>query len=568
MAPTADEGYGSGPWDPFWEYVFGDDGKGTSSTASTTAAANKRKTQQKSDEGFLEYLFPTGDQSSSKSKSNEKDTGVFGRSFEDDRNPNSSSRSIGFSRSRSNPDEDSILAFLDQPYEISEKEYKRQEKRKQQRQQAQQKQSQKQSSRRGSLSRKNSGKSKGDDESWISTLSSFSGSFDEPESKMSRIFLPAKKKKKKRFGLARWRSSQGARRSKQMSDESWMFSQRRAEEQAKRSGKDQRDEDDFDIFTVDNLKETLTDPFGSGEVDDEEDTESEYTDEDEEDEEDEEDDGETSSNTSSYTEDASVYTHEFTTATEDEVTMGRSTSERSAAHQSEVRLRYSPKNKLLPPIDEDDQSEVDTVGTPFVRQKNRSKSAKSRGTSREVTPTTATASVSTQQTQKFVPPKAVVVDPDEPNPGRCVMPINNLGRVVCCSVKNLNPESARLAEESGLPIHELSKEDLEALFPKVRTISEQMPLSRNRSHIIGNSRTFEEDLPSHLQNIVQENGPQSLYQYEYETGVHKVIVYERFGPDPRETLHIRVSNRPPQLYQEGLFDPDKVIIQVEVSSKE
>lgn len=140
----------------------------------------------------------------------------------------------------------------------------------------------------------------------------------------------------------------------------------------------------------------------------------------------------------------------------------------------------------------------------------------------------------------------------------------HVGRIVCCSIKDLSPAQQQRARELGVAVHELSPAELEEIFPKVRSISEDLPLSRHRSAVIGNSKSFEKDFPAHLQAIVNQNGPQSLYEYEYEKGTHKVLVYETFGPDPRDLLRVHISDKPPVLFREGFLDDNKVIVQVEV----
>jgi hypothetical protein len=140
----------------------------------------------------------------------------------------------------------------------------------------------------------------------------------------------------------------------------------------------------------------------------------------------------------------------------------------------------------------------------------------------------------------------------------------HVGRIVCCSIKDLSPAQQQRARELGVAVHELSPAELEEIFPKVRSISEDLPLSRHRSAVIGNSKSFEKDFPAHLQAIVNQNGPQSLYEYEYEKGTHKVLVYEAFGLDPRDLLRVHISDKPPVLFREGFLDDNKVIVQVEV----
>jgi NADPH:quinone reductase-like Zn-dependent oxidoreductase len=60
-------------------------------------------------------------------------------------------------------------------------------------------------------------------------------------------------------------------------------------------------------------------------------------------------------------------------------------------------------------------------------------------------------------------------------------------------------------------------------------------------------------------------GAQSLYEYEYETGIHKVLYYESFGEKPKDLLKIHSAKSPPVRYENGLIEFNRVVVQVEVS---
>lgn len=107
-------------------------------------------------------------------------------------------------------------------------------------------------------------------------------------------------------------------------------------------------------------------------------------------------------------------------------------------------------------------------------------------------------------------------------------------RVVCRSITDLSSRQRKIATETGIPIHELSKEDLATYFPKLRTVVD------DKAEVIGNCNSFEAFLPAHLQTTLLRRGkPQSLYEYEYETGKHMFVSYSAFGPDARSLIELR-----------------------------
>jgi hypothetical protein len=142
--------------------------------------------------------------------------------------------------------------------------------------------------------------------------------------------------------------------------------------------------------------------------------------------------------------------------------------------------------------------------------------------------------------------------------------LNSAPRAVCCSIKNLSPEQLQLARETGIPIHELSQEELQTIFPKLRSVSTDRALP-SRSLVIGNSLSFEKEVPAHVQAVLKKKGPQSLYEYEYESATQQLLLYETFGPNPRELLKLHTADGPPQKLQDNLLGHERVVVQVEVS---
>lgn len=128
-------------------------------------------------------------------------------------------------------------------------------------------------------------------------------------------------------------------------------------------------------------------------------------------------------------------------------------------------------------------------------------------------------------------------------------------RVVCCSVKNLAARELDNERENGLPYKELSREELEEMFPKLRTVVDK------KAEVIGTCNSFEEHIPAHLQtNLAIRGRPQSLYEYEYESGENLFVSYDTFGPDAQNLLKIR-GEEVSQTFCQGTCS---VLLQVEV----
>lgn len=143
------------------------------------------------------------------------------------------------------------------------------------------------------------------------------------------------------------------------------------------------------------------------------------------------------------------------------------------------------------------------------------------------------------------------------------------GKIVCCSIKNATQDEMNWSKQSGLPIHELSSDELATIFPKLRLVSDKNE-SNFRSAVIGNSNSFEKNLPAHLQlppkALIADSGPQSLFEYEYERGKHMKVSFAGFGPLPRTLIKVETYEEPPPSYERGLVSYNKVLVQVEVRS--
>jgi len=133
--------------------------------------------------------------------------------------------------------------------------------------------------------------------------------------------------------------------------------------------------------------------------------------------------------------------------------------------------------------------------------------------------------------------------------------------IMCRSVKSLNCQQLKWSVESGLPFHELSQTELAAIFPKVRSVTDNH--EGVGSELIKNSDAFAVKVPVHLQAALQHSGPQSLFEYEYETGVHMFVSYYEFGEDVRN-MKVETAPTPPLRIRKRSSSLNKTMIQVEV----
>jgi len=637
------------PWDPIWEYVFGEGGGDQTAQCSQTGASsirrgsgttsNSKKADDRSEttDSFLDYIFPSettdkkkSSKYSSRSSRQEVQSGspfwgnASGKSnrsgslvapvtsFEifggDDRNEASSARSGGrygnngggggggFWRRNgsgsgnskksnkkqekssvfsSNDDDDSILSFLDQPYEIDEREYEKQQRKTARRQRKKQQKKNRMFAQRQKKKKKNQ-----DDQSWLSALSA---SFDDDFTKSQWQPPPSKQQKKRRlFGFGRNRQQQTKNEQKSMFGDSWTGVKQRAENEAAAS---RGDTEPQPVFSFEKFADAIDSYI--------DDSSSDY---------DERSDGEDNSTSTSYTfsddEEASYATGTasyrsegtgslVTAGTEDDGSISHASySLGSASYQSsragsvvrinpehepssEARLRHNPNGggPLSTILEDDGSYDPEMAAYDSASQDNHSSvrgesfdDASSKASSKMSKPLPRTLPRS--PTSEKSPVSNLSMDDGSMISRSYLLPPNGLGKVACCRLKDLGEEELVLARETGIPVHELTKEERETLFPKLRSISEDPTVARSRSMVIGNSTSFERDFPAHLQAIVAENGPQALYEYEYERGFHKVLVYERFGNDPRSLMRVISTHEPLQLVD---VDNTKVIVQVEVS---
>jgi hypothetical protein len=145
-------------------------------------------------------------------------------------------------------------------------------------------------------------------------------------------------------------------------------------------------------------------------------------------------------------------------------------------------------------------------------------------------------------------------------------------KLVCCGISNLTEEQWNWSRQNGVAIQELSADELATIFPKLRLVSDKKE-SQYRSEVIGNSNSFEKNLPANLQwlpskTLVENSGPQSLYEYEFERGTHMNVTFAGFGPLPRTLIKVETHTEPPRSYEKGLVSFNKILVQVEVSFDE
>ena len=134
------------------------------------------------------------------------------------------------------------------------------------------------------------------------------------------------------------------------------------------------------------------------------------------------------------------------------------------------------------------------------------------------------------------------------------VPRHGFARIMC------RPKSPPAPEE-------LTSDDLSHMFPKLRMVSDHNT-SNVGSEILGNSHSFSTDFPAHLQAPAQPtaspSGPQSLYEYEFETGAHMNVVYSNYSDDPRADLRLCTYETPPLRIEKDDLVFNKVVVQVEV----
>jgi hypothetical protein len=148
------------------------------------------------------------------------------------------------------------------------------------------------------------------------------------------------------------------------------------------------------------------------------------------------------------------------------------------------------------------------------------------------------------------------------------LPRGIASKLVCCGISNLTEEQLNWSRQNGVAIQELSADELATIFPKLRLVSDKKE-SQSRSEVIGNSNSFEKNFPANLQwlpskTLVEDSGPQSLYEYEFESGTHMNVIFAGFGPLPRTLIKVEAHKEPPRSYDKGLVSFNKIVVQVEV----
>jgi NADPH:quinone reductase-like Zn-dependent oxidoreductase len=129
----------------------------------------------------------------------------------------------------------------------------------------------------------------------------------------------------------------------------------------------------------------------------------------------------------------------------------------------------------------------------------------------------------------------------------------------------MTPQQKYMSTQRGVvPHHELSPQELAELFPKVRSIGDD---SSTPSSFFADKAAFDQSRPAHLQASIPRRGPQSLFEYEYETGVHMYAAYAELGSEA--TCPMRVCSA--QVPLPACIGPPKgreknVIVQVEAST--
>lgn len=128
---------------------------------------------------------------------------------------------------------------------------------------------------------------------------------------------------------------------------------------------------------------------------------------------------------------------------------------------------------------------------------------------------------------------------------------------MCCSIKNLSGAQLEATRRTGLPVHELSPEEVAQMFPKLRTVPDN-----DEAQIVKNISVFEDYLPVVFQSSIPKAGkPQSVYEYDYESGQHMFAQYSFYGPNPENVLRVKTGPNPEPLDQ----GTRTALVQVEVS---
>eukprot|EP00977_Amphora_coffeiformis_P009417 scaffold2179_cov165-Amphora_coffeaeformis.AAC.21 len=188
---------------------------------------------------------------------------------------------------------------------------------------------------------------------------------------------------------------------------------------------------------------------------------------------------------------------------------------------------------------------------------------------KETTRTTSKA----QETPTIADAKSMTIESSNVMPGQLVKPDCILAlprrslnsRFQFCKVfRNLSDAELVRAMESGIPVHELTLEELAEIFPKIRMVADEHS-SDQTSLVLGNANSFDDSRPALLQvpskAIKPALGLQSLYEYDFTSGKHMTVSYDSCGSDPRSSLMVITHGDPP-VSKESKF----AVIQVEAST--
>ena len=134
-------------------------------------------------------------------------------------------------------------------------------------------------------------------------------------------------------------------------------------------------------------------------------------------------------------------------------------------------------------------------------------------------------------------------------------------RALCATRRCMTPEQQWISSQTGIPYNELTPQELAVLFPKVRSVCDEGSVSSS-SVMLG---SFDRSLPAHLQADLGMDGPHSLFEYEYETGVHMQIAYNEFDQIELTSMKLESLSTPTPKRAQSKKDSNEVIVQVEVS---
>lgn len=237
---------------------------------------------------------------------------------------------------------------------------------------------------------------------------------------------------------------------------------------------------------------------------------------------------------------------------------------------NEVRLKFTPgeitSSNLLPPLDDEEKSIKllpyvfeDCLTEPGAKHDEAMTKLEKVGES-SISPDLIRSGRSAPRSQKGIDCEV----------SRALISSKlGVGRLVCRSSKEVDEETLFWTMRSGIPIHELTPNELAEILPGIRLIPDNHHGTQDKNSIlIGPSNSFEANLPAHLQlpawSFEIGKGPQSLYEYEYGHGSHMNVVFDEFGENPLSLIRLVQYDTPPEAYKKGTVDYNKVVVQIEV----